>query len=443
MPQPPLADSVTTSRAGSTSAAIISASAATSGPTLSALVSTTRDSAPASSAMVMVRWMRPPRTGRSSPHTTSTRSTLAAMACSFSPVPAARRRRSESRGRVATGVWLRSRTTQSPTTGGGVTGRPNMARTGPVSSATMRPAPSWRMTRPGAGWSTSAASGVARYSAKRDDHGRPSRTGRGVRSTWILGNRASVRRRQSTGQAALAVRQARGGRVERDTVMASSSSGARGPGPQQPTAPSDPAERVCGADRDQSWPLRRCVPSVLAVQVIHGVGPCPTPLQPSAVTIGAYDGVHLGHRAVIDEVRGAGRRAGAARPWWSPSTGTRPWSCGPESAPRLLCDLDQKLELLAEAGVDATYVVALRRGAGQGDGRGVRPRGAGRLPDGPGGRRRRGLPLRAQARRQRRAAPRDGRRPWASRSRAWRSSAPTARRPTSRAACRPPRSARC
>jgi len=29
----------------------------------------------------------------------------------------------------------------------------------------------------------------------------------------------------------------------------------------------------------------------------------------------------------------------------------------PESAPRLLCDLDQKLELLAATGVDATYVV--------------------------------------------------------------------------------------
>lgn len=29
----------------------------------------------------------------------------------------------------------------------------------------------------------------------------------------------------------------------------------------------------------------------------------------------------------------------------------------PESAPKLLCDLDQKLELLADAGVDATYVI--------------------------------------------------------------------------------------
>jgi riboflavin kinase/FMN adenylyltransferase len=74
------------------------------------------------------------------------------------------------------------------------------------------------------------------------------------------------------------------------------------------------------------------------------------------VTIGAYDGVHLGHRAVIAEVR----RLAAARDLQTvvvtfdrhPAMVVRP-----ESAPRLLCDLDQKLELLADAGVDTTYVV--------------------------------------------------------------------------------------
>ena len=47
------------------------------------------------------------------------------------------------------------------------------------------------------------------------------------------------------------------------------------------------------------------------------------------VTIGAYDGVHLGHRAVIGEVRRAGRRPGPARPRSSPSTAIPPRSCGP------------------------------------------------------------------------------------------------------------------
>ncbi|MGI8711461.1 MAG: bifunctional riboflavin kinase/FAD synthetase [Acidimicrobiales bacterium] len=92
------------------------------------------------------------------------------------------------------------------------------------------------------------------------------------------------------------------------------------------------------------------------MQVIHGVGPCPTPTDPSAITIGAYDGVHLGHRAVIDEVRELAARLGIQTVVVTfdrhPATVVRP-----DSAPKLLCDLDQKLELLAGAGVDVTYVV--------------------------------------------------------------------------------------
>ena len=92
------------------------------------------------------------------------------------------------------------------------------------------------------------------------------------------------------------------------------------------------------------------------MQVIHGTGPCPTPQPASAVTIGAYDGVHLGHRAVIDAVRSLAQEQGLQTVVVTfdrhPATVVRP-----ESAPKLLCDLDQKLELLEAAGVDATYVV--------------------------------------------------------------------------------------
>lgn len=105
-----------------------------------------------------------------------------------------------------------------------------------------------------------------------------------------------------------------------------------------------------------TWLPAPPLPSVASVQVIDGADPCQTPLQPSAVTIGAYDGVHLGHRAVIAQVR----RLAADRDLRTvvvtfdrhPATVVRP-----ESAPKLLCDLDQKLELLAATGVDATYVI--------------------------------------------------------------------------------------
>ena len=106
----------------------------------------------------------------------------------------------------------------------------------------------------------------------------------------------------------------------------------------------------------QSWPVPGRLRSVRAVQVIHGDAPPPGPLGPSAVTIGAYDGVHLGHRAVIAQVRDHAAARGLATVVVTfdrhPAMVVRP-----ESAPKLLCDLPQKLELLATTGVDFTYVI--------------------------------------------------------------------------------------
>ena len=77
----------------------------------------------------------------------------------------------------------------------------------------------------------------------------------------------------------------------------------------------------------------------------------------SVVTIGAYDGVHLGHRAVIGQARSEAARDGAASVVVTfdrhPASVVRP-----ESAPRLLTSHAHKLELLAATGVDAVLVVA-------------------------------------------------------------------------------------
>ncbi|WCO65403.1 bifunctional riboflavin kinase/FAD synthetase [Iamia majanohamensis] len=92
------------------------------------------------------------------------------------------------------------------------------------------------------------------------------------------------------------------------------------------------------------------------MEIIRADGHCPTPEVGAAVTIGAYDGVHLGHRAVIAEVRRRaseqGLRSAVVTFDRHPAMVVRP-----ESAPRLLTDLDQKLELLASTGVDVTLVV--------------------------------------------------------------------------------------
>jgi riboflavin kinase/FMN adenylyltransferase len=77
----------------------------------------------------------------------------------------------------------------------------------------------------------------------------------------------------------------------------------------------------------------------------------------SVVTIGAYDGVHLGHQAVIGEVR---RRAAAAGLSSTVVTFDRHPAAvvRPATAPRLLTDLEQKLELLEATGIDRCLVVA-------------------------------------------------------------------------------------
>ena len=90
--------------------------------------------------------------------------------------------------------------------------------------------------------------------------------------------------------------------------------------------------------------------------VITDTSTCPWPGERSVVTIGAYDGVHLGHQSVIAEVR---RRAAEVHGRSVVITFDRhPASVvRPESAPRLLTDLTQKLELLESTGVDATLLV--------------------------------------------------------------------------------------
>ncbi len=92
------------------------------------------------------------------------------------------------------------------------------------------------------------------------------------------------------------------------------------------------------------------------MEIVRDTSACPDLGGGSVVTIGAYDGLHLGHRAVIDRVRAVASERSLASAVVTfdrhPASVVRP-----ESAPLLLCDLDQKLELLESTGIDVVVVI--------------------------------------------------------------------------------------
>lgn len=82
----------------------------------------------------------------------------------------------------------------------------------------------------------------------------------------------------------------------------------------------------------------------------------PEGFGPSAVTIGKFDGVHAGHRAIIKQLRAvaAERRLRSVVITFD----RNPLSVvAPQACPESLVSLEQKIELLAETGIDACLVL--------------------------------------------------------------------------------------
>ena len=85
------------------------------------------------------------------------------------------------------------------------------------------------------------------------------------------------------------------------------------------------------------------------------------PLGDAAVTIGRFDGVHRGHRALLAATCGAatrrpGGRAVAVTLWPPPE-----WVLRPSEPRRLLTTLDDRIALLAASGVDDVVVLRFDR----------------------------------------------------------------------------------
>lgn len=92
------------------------------------------------------------------------------------------------------------------------------------------------------------------------------------------------------------------------------------------------------------------------MEFFDGIGAVPAAYGPSAVTIGKFDGVHTGHRAVLARLRGlAAERDLAAT---VVTFDRHPLSLlAPAFCPSPLVSNPQKVELLAESGVAATLML--------------------------------------------------------------------------------------
>jgi riboflavin kinase / FMN adenylyltransferase len=92
------------------------------------------------------------------------------------------------------------------------------------------------------------------------------------------------------------------------------------------------------------------------MQIFRNPGELAQSLGPTVVSIGNFDGVHLGHRFILERVR----QSAAQRSIRSVAVTFDPHPLRhlrPETCPRLITPLQTRLELLGETGIDAVLVL--------------------------------------------------------------------------------------
>lgn len=92
------------------------------------------------------------------------------------------------------------------------------------------------------------------------------------------------------------------------------------------------------------------------MEVLREPAALPASVAGTALTVGFFDGVHLGHRVVVERTRAVAAELGVPSAVLlldrHPATVVRP-----ETAPRLLTDRSQRIAFLRELGVDYTVVL--------------------------------------------------------------------------------------
>ncbi|MGP8248013.1 MAG: bifunctional riboflavin kinase/FAD synthetase [Bryobacteraceae bacterium] len=96
------------------------------------------------------------------------------------------------------------------------------------------------------------------------------------------------------------------------------------------------------------------------MRIFRSLAEVPADFGPSAITIGNFDGVHLGHRRILKRVREL-----AAANGWRPSVLTfdpHPTAVvAPERSPRLLTAPEERVALMAEEGIEQALILPFDR----------------------------------------------------------------------------------
>ena len=96
------------------------------------------------------------------------------------------------------------------------------------------------------------------------------------------------------------------------------------------------------------------------MRIVRELDSAPPDVRPSAVALGTFDGVHLGHRAILGTALRRAREVGveAVACTFDP----HPIEVlQPDRAPRPITPFDERLALIGETGVDAVVVLAFTR----------------------------------------------------------------------------------
>ncbi len=96
------------------------------------------------------------------------------------------------------------------------------------------------------------------------------------------------------------------------------------------------------------------------MRIVRGLESVPPDARPSVVALGIFDGVHLGHRAILGTALTRARASGleAVACTFDP----HPLEVlQPERAPRPITSLDERLTLIGDSGIDAVVVLAFTR----------------------------------------------------------------------------------